>query len=42
MKFILLIYNDAELLDALPEGEADSMMRELLRPRGRSPAGAGV
>ena len=27
MKFMLLIYTDAELLDALPEGEADAMMR---------------
>ena len=27
MKFMLLIYNDAELLDALPEGQVDAMMR---------------
>ncbi|HBK45564.1 MAG TPA: hypothetical protein DDZ67_03850, partial [Xanthomonadaceae bacterium] len=27
MQFLLLIYNDPALLDALPEGEADAMMR---------------
>lgn len=27
MKFLLLIYNDNELLEALPDGEADTMMR---------------
>jgi hypothetical protein len=27
MQFIALIYNDPTLLDALPEGEADTMMR---------------
>ena len=27
MKFLLLIYNDDTLLDELPEGEADAMMR---------------
>lgn len=27
MKFILLIYNDGEMVDALPDGEYDSMMR---------------
>jgi hypothetical protein len=30
MKFMLLIYNDSTLLDALPEGEADGMMRDCL------------
>lgn len=30
MKFMLLIYNDPSLLDALPEGEADAMMRNCL------------
>lgn len=30
MKFILLIYNDESLLDALPEGQADAMMRDCL------------
>jgi hypothetical protein len=30
MKFMLLIYNDAALLDALPEGKADAMMRDCL------------
>jgi hypothetical protein len=30
MKFMLLIYNDSTLLDALPEGEADGMMRNCL------------
>jgi hypothetical protein len=28
MKFMLLIYNDSTLLDALQEGQADGMMRE--------------
>jgi len=28
MKFMLVIYNDSTLLDALPEGEADAMMRD--------------
>ena len=28
MQFLLLIYNDDSLLDALPAGEADAMMRE--------------
>ncbi len=27
MQYLLLIYNDDERLDALPEGEADAMMR---------------
>jgi len=27
MKYLLLIYNDEALLDALPAGEADAMMR---------------
>lgn len=27
MKYLLLVYNDDTLLDALPTGEADSMMR---------------
>jgi hypothetical protein len=27
MKFILLIYNDGEMVDSLPDGEYDSMMR---------------
>lgn len=27
MKFILLIYNDGEMVDALPDGEYDTMMR---------------
>ena len=27
MQFVLLVYNDPELLDALPAGEADDMMR---------------
>jgi hypothetical protein len=41
MKYLLLIYNDQRLLDALPAGGADSMMRECfahadgLRERGR-------
>jgi hypothetical protein len=30
MKFLLLIYNDDSLLDALPTGEADAMMRNCL------------
>jgi hypothetical protein len=30
MKFILLIYNDPTLLDALPDGQADAMMRTCL------------
>jgi hypothetical protein len=30
MKFMLLIYNDDTLLDALPAGEADAMMRNCL------------
>jgi hypothetical protein len=30
MKFMLLIYNDGTLLDALPPGQADSMMRTCL------------
>jgi len=30
MKFMLLIYNDSRLLDALPEGQADAMMRDCL------------
>jgi hypothetical protein len=30
MKFMLLIYNDATLLDALPPGHADAMMRDCL------------
>jgi len=30
MKFMLLIYNDDTLLGALPEGEADAMMRGCL------------
>jgi hypothetical protein len=28
MKFIVLIYNDPKLLDSLPNGRADSMMRD--------------
>jgi len=28
MKYLLLIYNDQRLLDALPAGAADAMMRE--------------
>ena len=28
MKYLLLIYNDEKLLDALPAGSADAMMRE--------------
>ena len=30
MLFMLIIYNDPKLLDALPEGEADGMMRECI------------
>ena len=30
MQFMLLIYNDDTLLDALPAGQADAMMRECL------------
>lgn len=30
MKFVLLIYNDPALLDALPTGQADAMMRHCL------------
>src|SRR4051812_18330427 len=30
MKFMLLIYNDDTLLDALPAGKADAMMRDCL------------
>lgn len=30
MKFMLVIYNDSTLQDALPAGEADGMMRECL------------
>lgn len=30
MKFILLVYNDPAVLDALPEGQFDSSMRECL------------
>jgi hypothetical protein len=30
MLFMLMIYNDPELLDALPEGEADGMMRNCI------------
>lgn len=30
MKFMLLIYNDSTLLDALPAGQADAMMRDCL------------
>jgi hypothetical protein len=30
MKFMLVIYNDATLYDALPQSEADGMMRECL------------
>lgn len=28
MQFMLLIYNDPTLLDSLPEGQADTMMRD--------------
>jgi hypothetical protein len=30
MKFMLVIYNDSTLLEALPAGEADGMMRDCL------------
>lgn len=30
MKFMLLIYNDSTLVDALPAGQADAMMRDCL------------
>lgn len=30
MKFMLVIYNDRSLLDALPDGEANAMMRDCL------------
>jgi hypothetical protein len=30
MKFMLVIYNDSTLLDSLPAGEADGMMRDCL------------
>ena len=30
MKFMLVIYNDSTLIDALPAGEADGMMRDCL------------
>jgi hypothetical protein len=30
MQFMLLIYNDSTLVDALPDGEADAMMRTCL------------
>lgn len=30
MKYMLLIYNDSSLLDALPAGQADAMMRDCL------------
>jgi len=30
MQFMLLIYNDATLLDTLPEGQPDAMMRDCL------------
>ncbi|HEX3232870.1 MAG TPA: YciI family protein [Gemmatimonadales bacterium] len=30
MKFMLLIYNDPTMLDSLPAGQADAMMRECL------------
>jgi hypothetical protein len=41
MKYLLLVYNDQRLLDALPAGAGDAMMRECfahadgLRARGR-------
>lgn len=31
MQYLLLVYTDDTLLDALPEGEADDMMRTCLR-----------
>jgi len=30
MKFVLVIYNDPSLADALPQGETDQMMRDCL------------
>ena len=30
MQFLLLVYNDAELLDALPAGRFDTMMKGCL------------
>lgn len=30
MKYLVLIYDDEQLLDALPEGEAEQMMKECL------------
>ena len=30
MQFLLLVYTDTEMLDALPEGRFDTMMRECL------------
>ena len=30
MKFILLVYNDGTMVDTLPEGHADAMMRDCL------------
>ena len=30
MKFILLVYNDGTMVDTLPEGQADAMMRNCL------------
>jgi hypothetical protein len=30
MQYILLIYNDPQLLDALPSGQGDAMMRDCL------------
>jgi hypothetical protein len=30
VKFIVLVYNDGKLLDGLPAGEADGMMRDCL------------
>ena len=30
MQFVLLIYTDRALIDALPDGEADAMMRDCL------------
>jgi hypothetical protein len=30
MKFVILIYTDKELLDALPEGQFDAKMRDCL------------
>jgi hypothetical protein len=34
MKFMLLIYNDPAMMDALPEGQADAMMRECFHHAG--------